>query len=375
MKVGHSIQNRNIGVDLLRGFSILLVILLHFNIHFGLKNSFISELLPAKLFSFLFWNGMYGVVIFFTLSGYLITSSILKKYGTLSAINLKQFYWFRFARIIPPLLILLLVLSFLHIFEVPGFVINPNKSTLLRALFAALTFHINWLEIQVGYLPASWDVLWSISIEECFYIVFPITCLFLKKDWKFSFVLLALLFVSVWGRTQLFPDNALAYKNHLAYLDSIAFGCMTAILAHRFKLSKKLNLLFLIIGWVLIILVMFYKGLIWRSGITEAGLNVTMLSLGVSLVLFWMSRQAKEGLQKDRWGLRWLRKMGTYSYEIYLTHMFIIIPGASMYHKLELGPNWIIPLCLAAVFLSAVLGWFLSKTFSEPVNNWLRGKG
>ena len=96
MKLTERIQKRNIGIDVLRGLSIIAVILLHLNIHFGISNTFLKEVLPKKLFSLLFWSGFYGVVVFFTLSGYLITSSIIKKWGTLSKIDLKMFYWLRF---------------------------------------------------------------------------------------------------------------------------------------------------------------------------------------------------------------------------------------------------------------------------------------
>lgn len=365
-------NQRNIGIDILRGISILLVILLHVNIHFGLKNSFLAEELPSKLFSFLFWNGFYGVVIFFTLSGYLITTSILQRSHSLSAINLRQFYWFRFSRIMPPLIALLIVLTTLHLSGVHGYVINPNKTSLLRAVFAVFTFHFNWLEIQVGYLPANWDVLWSISIEECFYLLFPLVCLVLKKDWQFVFILIAFMFISPWARIELFPDNDLAYKNHLGSIDSLAIGCMTAIIAHRFTIPKKLNVAFLIIGLILMILVMFYKGLIWRSGLTELGLNVTILSVGVSLVVFWFHHLQKIGTQKNYLVFRGLNRMGMYSYEIYLTHMFTIIPIAQLIRAKELGEAWLIPLTLACLFLSYFLGWLISTRFSEPVNRQLR---
>lgn len=371
-KPGTTSSQRNIGIDILRGVSILLVVLLHINIHFGFKNSFLAEALPPMLFSFLFWNGMYGVVIFFTLSGYLITTSILKRSEELSSINLRQFYWYRFSRIMPPLLALLLVLSVLHLTSVEGFVINPNKASLLRALVAVLTFHLNWLEIQVGYLPANWDVLWSISIEECFYLVFPVVCFFLKKDGHFAFILLAFLFISPWARVELFPENDLAYKNHLGSIDAIAMGCMTAILAHRRTLPRKLLMVFLLLGVGLMVLVMFFKGVVWRSGITPLGLNVTLLSLGVSLVVFWMHHLQHSGKQRNYRALNGLRRMGLYSYEIYLTHMFVVILAAQYFRSAELGPDWLVPFAALCVLLSYGLGWLVATRFSEPVNLRLR---
>ena len=117
MKTPIRTKNRNIGIDILRGLSILFVVLLHLNIHLGYADSFLKEFLPKKVFSVLFWSGFYGVVVFFTLSGYLITKSVIEKWGSTSDIEVKKFYWFRFARIIPLLVVLLLVLSGLHIFR------------------------------------------------------------------------------------------------------------------------------------------------------------------------------------------------------------------------------------------------------------------
>jgi len=365
-------NERNVGIDVLRGVSILLVILLHVNIHFGLKTSFLKDLLPPKIFSFLFWNGFYGVIIFFTLSGYLITTSILKRSGNLSSINLRKFYWFRFSRIMPPLLALLLVLSILHLTGVHGYVINPNKTSLVRAVFSVLTFHFNWLEIQIGYLPANWDVLWSISIEECFYLIFPVMCLFLKKDWHFIFIVIAFLFVSPWARVELFPDNDLAYKSHLGSIDAIALGCLSAILLHGCSISRKWSLIFGISGFILVVLVTFFKGLIWGSGLTQLGLNVTLLSLGVALLIFWLHYLQNVGKQKDYLLFKGLRRMGLYSYEIYLTHMFVVISFAQLIRRQQLGAEWLVPLTISSVLISYLLGWLIANYFSDPVNIYLR---
>lgn len=365
-------SNRNIGIDVFRGLSILAVILLHLNIHFGISNTFLKEFLPKKLFSVLFWSGFYGVVVFFTLSGYLISHSIIKKWGGLAKINWKRFYWFRFSRIIPLLTLLLVVLSILHLGNFQGFTINSEQSSLGRAIFSALTFHINWLEIQVGYLPANWDILWSISIEETFYLFFPLICLFLKKDWQFVFVLLLFLFVSPWARTHLFLGNDLADKNHLAFIDSIALGCMTAIIASKWTFKKSLYWTFLILGWAMLLLIFAFKGFVYKSGIVDLGLNLTILSLGVSFLLLWMHEKQRTGKERNWILLRFLRNMGIYSYEIYLSHMFVIILGARLFKRLDLSSDWLIPFLLLNIVASYFLGKLIFTYFSEPLNLRLR---
>ncbi|MEL7124012.1 MAG: acyltransferase, partial [Bacteroidota bacterium] len=366
-----SITKRNHGIDIIRGLCILAVILLHINIRFQFTQTFIKEIFPKKLFSLLFWSGFYGVIIFFTLSGFLITSSIYKKWGKLSQIDLKTFYWYRFARIIPLLTLILLILSILHLTNVSGFVINPDKTSLARAIFAALTFHINWLEIQVGYLPANWDVLWSISIEETFYLVFPLVCLFLKKDGWFVGVLILCMTISPWARIFLFPGNELADKNHLAYLDSIALGCMAAIIANRFSVNLWTRRTLFFLGLAMAIAVLYFRGFIYRAGLTNWGLNITVLSTGVALMLLWLNKHpSMQGKQY----FNWLINMGRYSYEIYLTHMFVIIFGHQLYNYFEPGDNWLIPYSLLLIVLSFYLGKLVFNSFSEPLNLWLRKK-
>jgi len=166
--IGNSSVSQNSGINTLRGISILSVILLHINIRVPFSETLLGSSMPNMIYKVLFWSGFYGVCIFFVISGFLISTSALNKWGSLPDIKPGGFYSMRFARIIPLLVSLLVVLSFLHLEGIKGFVINPEQTSLGRSIFAALTFHINLLEIQTGYLPGPWDILWSLSIEEVF---------------------------------------------------------------------------------------------------------------------------------------------------------------------------------------------------------------
>jgi peptidoglycan/LPS O-acetylase OafA/YrhL len=128
-------------VDTLRGFSILAVIFLHFDIRMRLGGTPIAQNAPPWLFHLLFRNGNNGVSVFFAISGFLITTTSLRRFGALKHLTLRAFYRIRFARIAPLLLIVLLALSILHCMKAQGFYIAPEKATLARALFSALTFH------------------------------------------------------------------------------------------------------------------------------------------------------------------------------------------------------------------------------------------
>lgn len=367
---GHT--TRNTGIDILRGASILFVILLHINIHFKLRETFLAELLPGKLFSVLFWSGFYGVIVFFTLSGYLISSSVIRKWGSLSRIDLRRFYGLRMARILPLLVLLLLTLSILHLSHADGYVISAEQTSLPGAVLAVLAFHFNLLEIRVGYLPASWDVLWSISIEEAFYFFFPFLCLFLKKEWLFFILLALLLVVSPWARISLYPGNELSDRGYLACFDTIAIGCAAAVVAHRLRIRRGMRLALMLAGWCMLILVVVFRSVVYRSGLADLGLNVSILSIGTGLIILWFHQQQAAGRMKDLRVCRWLKSMGQYSYEIYLTHMFVVMTGLKLYTRMAPEPQWLVPFIGLMVLCCYLLGMILFRCFSEPVNQWLR---
>src|SRR5699024_3657254 len=95
----------------------------------------------------------------------------------------KAFYARRFSRIAPLLVLLVLVLSLLDLAGAPGYAIHNAGQSLPGAILSALGLHLNWYEGQTGWLPGGWDVLWSLSIEETFYLGFPILCVLTRRLW------------------------------------------------------------------------------------------------------------------------------------------------------------------------------------------------
>src|SRR5579884_2761518 len=99
------------GIDVLRGLSILAVVIHHITLRLPLRRTVIGKLLPGAIVNDLSWNGYNGVIIFFAISGFLITTNCLRRWGSLSRIEPRRFYRMRFARIAPMLVGLLAVLS------------------------------------------------------------------------------------------------------------------------------------------------------------------------------------------------------------------------------------------------------------------------
>jgi len=357
---------RNHGIDTLRGLSILSVILLHCYIHMP----FTQDLFPQKLFNIIFRSGYYGVMIFFVISGFLITTTSIQRWGTLQNISYCQFYQMRFARIMPCLLLLLGATSILNILGVTGFIIHTTSLT--QAIFSALTFQINWLEAKTGYLPANWDILWSLSVEEMFYLFFPLICLICKKPTHFMFVMLAFVILGPLARTS-FTDNEIwSDHSYLSCMDGIAIGCLAALFAHHLKLTKKMFFLVLLSGISFFTFILIFRKQAYDIGLSKIGLNVTLLEIGTGLILIAAQEWYKKGKRSGSFWTKPLRWFGRNSYEIYLTHSFFIIAITEVLFDVKQS-NFIIGLWYAlALVVSGIFGQLISSYFSEPMNKLIK---
>ncbi|HEY2120763.1 MAG TPA: acyltransferase [Candidatus Acidoferrum sp.] len=365
------VSNRFDGIDVLRGLSIVAVVLHHINLRFLLNDVPFEQALPKQVSKILFWNGANGVTVFFAISGFLITTMALRRWKSLSAIHVVNFYKLRIARIAPLLLALLAVLSVLHLSHVNGFVIPAERASLGRALLAALTFHINWLESVRGYLPASWDVLWSLSVEEVFYLFFPLLCRWTEGRAALVAVLVAFVALGPFARTVLTKNELWADYGYLSCMDGIALGCLTAMLANVWRANRWQLIALRISGALLIMLVMLARPLVnWLHWLHlyQAGLDFTALALGTCLVMLAVAQENKVGRRPTGW-VRWF---GRHSYEVYLTHGFVMMWGIQIYLAMGLsrawGPAWYVIMFVA----SAVLGWIVARWYSEPMNRRLR---
>ncbi|WP_267222435.1 acyltransferase family protein [Dyella silvae] len=361
---------RNAGIDLLRGLSILLVVLHHLGLRIPLKKTSLAAILPKNLMSAINFNGYEAVFIFFVISGFLITSNTLRRDGALVSIDLRAFFARRFSRIAPCLLLLVSVLSLLHLLGVPDYVISREGQSLPRAIVAALGVHLNWYEGMTGYLPGGWDVLWSLSIEEVFYLGFPIVCLLARRTWVLVPMLVVLAVSLPWSRAALADNEIWQEKAYLPGMAAIATGVLGALLVQRWRTVRRGTASALgIAGGVGLYLVMFEGRLLWP--LMHNG--YMLLLTGSALCLVLASAWAPAGRATWR-GLDWLRSWGRLSYEIYLTHMFVVFGVVRMYKAMGSdiahGYLWYLP----ALLLCWVLGKAVERYVSTPSERWLRSR-
>jgi len=357
------------GVDLLRALAIFFVLMNHVNMRLLIAKVPYLKGLPHQLASSLVWNGQQGVQIFFAVSGFLITSTTLRRWGSLSRVSIRDFYLLRFARIAPLLLSLLVVLSVLHFCHLGDFVVTAKTGGLGRALFAALTFHVNVLEARRGYLPGSWDILWSLSVEEMFYLFFPVVCFLFGRRNFFVVLLLAFIVLGPFGRTAFAHGNEIWREySYLGGMDAIAFGCLTALVVSRREIRRSLVFAIGAVGTALLIFNLCFsiRAFSWELG--RYGLNFTVLALATCMVI---AAAAQTKWRSPRIFAPFLL-LGHRSYEIYLTHMFVVFGFFHLF--LGVGkPMWTIPvLFLTVIFFSAGLGELVARFYSEPMNRWLR---
>ena len=113
--------------------------------------------------------GGFGVTVFFFLSGYLITTLLRAEAQSTSTISLKGFYTRRVLRIFPPCYLTIVIVAAL---ARAGVVYNVESYKSLAAGF--LYFSNYWNIAGWGNLPAGLGILWSLAVEEHYYLLFPL---------------------------------------------------------------------------------------------------------------------------------------------------------------------------------------------------------
>ena len=339
------------------------VVLHHTNIRIPFVRSALGKLLPDTAIRFFFWTGDYSVKIFFVISGFLITTSILAHWGALTAVDVRDFYRRRFARIVPSLLALLAILSVLELLRVPGFTIAAGRASLPRALLAAFTLHLNWLEAKTGYLPGAWDVLWSLSVEEAFYLAYPLLGRFGGRK-ILTGVAAALILAGPFGRTKLAFNDIWSDYSYLSGMDAIALGCIAALLSREFQPTSGVRWLLRTGGTALALCVLFRR-VARVMGLLTTGLDVTVLAIGVVLILLSIgANTGRRFLQPVQW-------FGRNSYEVYLTHMFVVTTAAQLFVRLGSPINYAPVWFVSTLVLSGLLGHAVAKLYSSPCNRAL----
>lgn len=367
----HRSWTRLDGVDVLRGLAIFFVLMNHVNMRLRSESVPYTDGVPGQLVSTLVWNGQRGVQIVFAISGFLITSTSIRRWGSLAKVGTRDFYLLRFTRIAPLLLALLAILSFLDSVHLRYFVISPKTGGLGRALIAALTFHINVLEANRGYLPGNWDILWSLSVEELFYLLFPLLCALVRRNKLLIAILSTFVVIGPFGRTVLTHGNPVSQEySYLGGMDAIALGCLTAVLVSRTALSRPMLWTFAASGTALLILCLCFSNRVASLGLRRNGLDMTMVAAGTCMLVAVAAQTHWTGSPF----IRPLLRLGQRSYEVYLTHMFVVFAFFQLFLAAGKPLGAVPALFIAVILTSGFLGEAVAHFYSEPMNRFLRSR-
>lgn len=325
-------------------------------------------------------NGYYGVSIFFVISGFLITSRLIERsQAKLKNIVLSEFYFFRVSRLFPALILLCCINLLFSYLNLPDFQTSFGASTWKDLLLYVFTFRTNLLSMQIG-LPPAWAVLWSLAIEEVFYLFYPVVCVVLRYFLLLFIFLVFIVFYGLWYRY----SSVIPFEANVSYFgcfDQMAFGGIVALLVRNNWIQKQ-NRIFYNIAIFSGIMLMSYTYCIAEVH-KNAVFGPTFVALGASLYLLGCSKNEK--INADFW-LR-LKKifmklmfpmavLGALSYELYLFHMVLILLLkpllVSLCLKWKIQTLYFFVLFLFVLILLVILNGALYFYCFEPVRIKIR---
>lgn len=297
------------------------------------------------------WDGLvpggFGVTIFFFLSGYLITSLLRVELAQTGRIHLGHFYLRRVYRIFPPLyLTLLLCLLAIALGALPV-ALTPG-AVALQALHLS-NYALPY--VAAHGIPAM--PVWSLAVEEHFYLGFPLLYWVLARNCSVpvqTWVLAGLCAISLGFRlyyAATLPDFSGNYAWTHTRLDALLAGCLLAIAANPVldpgRFAPRLRSALAAASVLLLCL-------IWRDPWFRETWRYTLQEAALFVLFSWLlgpqAGWAAWLLQRP-----WLRRIGQYSYTLYLAHFFMLTLLST--HAVQMPQS-----------LRAVLGFALSFAYA-----------
>ncbi|HRP54469.1 acyltransferase [Agriterribacter sp.] len=298
-------------LDGFRGYAILLVIIGH-------------------LYRDLIKVALLGVTLFFFVSGFLITKLLIAEHRKRHTILLKEFYLRRVFRLYPALLFFLLITI--------AFILLSGQSILVPDIMSGLFYFTNYYLVyfkpvlQSVTYPLVSEILWSLSVEEHFYLFFPVLFLMFFSDGnnKLLYVLGMLLILFLFSRVITFFQGAdLSEVRKIIYYtthnrgDSILFGCVSALLIYRY--NAKFYIKYLSSGWLFIsALVLLGLIEIVPSQLFQNTFKYSFQGIAFSIIVpSFLFGNSGNGIRKCLEG-KVIVFVGKLSYSLYLFHWLAI---------------------------------------------------
>jgi len=319
-----------------RAVSVIIVVIFHLS----LSNSYLYKTV---------FNGSLGVNVFFVLSGFLITSLLLKEKAATGTISLRFFYIRRVLRILPAAYLCIIVVTVLNYF------FHLGVSYLYLSAAALFIVDFEFLsKIKTPFVSH----YWSLSVEEQFYFLFPII---VKKNFKlfvlfilFIVFILPLLFTLQYFIPEINQGVLFGLTHFLIKFQGIAVGCLFSILCFK-NVLRKSKFKYKMVLKIFITLAIF--------AIVHTG-DINMISVYTNLVisaligwLLILNLFQTTDVYFKFLNLKYVSQIGALSYSIYIWHLLIL--------NLMIKPKFIAtyPISLIVIFL---VGWLSYNYWEKP---------
>lgn len=315
-------------IDVLRGISIIAVLLYHAKFQY---------------FEFtLIKGGFLGVDIFFVITGFLITQILLKELYYQKKILILSFYERRARRLIPVLLLVMLLASILSYFVMDPVKLKQHSSSLFFSIFFGANFYFHYFGDFYGNSINQFKPLlhlWSLGVEEQFYILFPVFLILINKYFK-KF----LLFLLISGFLISFALAIYLSKHHPMFsfymLPSRAWEILAGAILAYYVLTKetKINLSngFYNFLYYLLIFVLIVSFLIVDIKKVEHPSLVTLIPILSTVALIYLGSVSVQKKINNLYLENFLIFFGKISYSLYLWHfLFFSIFRISSYYYSE----------------------------------------
>jgi peptidoglycan/LPS O-acetylase OafA/YrhL len=306
-----------------------------------------------------FVPGGLGVTIFFVLSGFLITTLMRIEYAQQDCLRLRDFYLRRLLRLMPPLAIVVGLAGLLAAASVidGGFTVGG----LLAALFYAGNYYV--IAHDFNGLPAGLGVVWSLAIEEHYYLLFPPLAALLLHARSAALsrtVLLSLCAAVLAWRCWLAGHGGSAAYLMMATdtrVDAILVGCLMALTCNpwldRRPGSAAPGDLALAVAAVALLI----GTLVYRDEQFRLTARYSLQSLAIAALIYLAVARAHQ--RPFRWlNARPLAYLGSISYTIYLSH-HVILRGLARH-----WPHW-------DTWQLMAVGAVLTLALAIPMRRWV----
>ncbi len=332
-------------LDGLRGVAVILVVLVH-----------LQQWPPG---------GFLGVDVFFTLSGFLITTLLLEEWRANRRVSLRDFYVRRSLRLFPA------VMALLAIYAVAALALGgPELTTRLRGVLYGITYTSNWAQAYgLAYPEQEIGYLWSLAIEEQFYLLWPAALILAVGVARLTprrlLVALVVVVVAVVGwRVALTNGGAAGQRFYFGtdgHLDQLMMGAALAVWFVARPADKAAPLFMRFAGWagVAFLAWRLFDPRYFRWWYPTIGLAAT--GLAATAIIGCLVMQSSPTLRAVV-NVRWLRAVGVLSYSLYLWH----VPAIRLVERSPLGrsrPLYLLGSVALSLLLASASYRFVERPF------------